>query len=107
MYSWIPTHGALALLGLSSALPAPAGGSPTVPVAVSPPHTGVASVARAVIAPPPCVAMAPPPSAEETQARFDQFADAFLVAKNLTNAFEYISASYRVGFARGRDDTRE
>ncbi|KAK8878886.1 snoal-like polyketide cyclase family protein [Apiospora arundinis] len=49
----------------------------------------------AVVTPPPCVAMTPAPSVEETKARFDKFAHAFLVTKNLTEAFEYISASYR------------
>ncbi|KAK8068926.1 hypothetical protein PG994_005542 [Apiospora phragmitis] len=49
----------------------------------------------AVVTPPPCVAMTPAPSVEETQARFDKFANAFLVTKNLTEAFEYIAASYR------------
>lgn len=50
----------------------------------------------AVVTPPPCVAMTPAPSVEETKARFDKFANAFLVTKNLTEAFEYIAASYRV-----------
>ncbi|KAI5859965.1 hypothetical protein GGS23DRAFT_599895 [Durotheca rogersii] len=47
-----------------------------------------------VVTPPPCVAMDPPPSEEETRARFDEFANAFLVTRNLTNAFEYVSSVY-------------
>jgi predicted SnoaL-like aldol condensation-catalyzing enzyme len=86
---------ARALFGLLSALPAilaaPAGGD----YAVRPSKCDAPGVKPAVVTPPPCVAMSPPPNTEETKARFDEFADAFIVAKNLTNAFEYISASYR------------
>lgn len=51
---------------------------------------------QAVVTPPPCVAISPPPTEEETQARFTIFGDAFLVEKNLTRAFEYISSTYIV-----------
>lgn len=51
---------------------------------------------QAVVTPPPCVALSPPPSEEETEARFEIFGDAFIVEKNLTNAFEYISSNYKV-----------
>ncbi|KAI1371604.1 hypothetical protein F4677DRAFT_435111 [Hypoxylon crocopeplum] len=44
--------------------------------------------------PPPCVFMAPEPNEEETHARFDKFADAFMVKRNLTEVFEYISSIY-------------
>ncbi|XXH01044.1 60S ribosomal protein L28 [Hypoxylon texense] len=47
-----------------------------------------------VVTPPPCVALDPAPSEEETEARFDEFADALIVQRNLTRAFEYISATY-------------
>ncbi|ROT42581.1 hypothetical protein SODALDRAFT_347522 [Sodiomyces alkalinus F11] len=49
---------------------------------------------QAVVTPPPCEPMVPEPSAEETEERFNRFANAFLVTKNLTEAFEYISATY-------------
>lgn len=54
---------------------------------------------RAVVTPPPCVAIAPPPTEDETRKRHEIFANAFLVAKNLTNAFEYISSTYIVGLS--------
>ncbi len=46
--------------------------------------------------PPPCQPSSPGPSEEETKARFDRFADAFIVKKNITEAFLYISDSYIV-----------
>ena len=52
--------------------------------------------AATVLTPPPCVATTPAPSVEETKARFDKFAHAFLVTKTLTEAFESLAASYRV-----------
>ncbi|KAK8097817.1 uncharacterized protein PG998_013303 [Apiospora kogelbergensis] len=51
--------------------------------------------AATVLTPPPCVATTPAPSVEETKARFDKFAHAFLVTKTLTEAFESLAASYR------------
>lgn len=51
---------------------------------------------QAVVTPPPCVALSPPPSEDETEERFIIFGDAFLVEKNLTKAFEYVSATYKV-----------
>ncbi|KAH8881120.1 hypothetical protein GQ53DRAFT_788236 [Thozetella sp. PMI_491] len=36
----------------------------------------------------------PPPTEAETKERFDKFANAFLVTKNITEAFEYISDGY-------------
>ncbi|KAI1135524.1 hypothetical protein F5Y05DRAFT_416198 [Hypoxylon sp. FL0543] len=47
-----------------------------------------------VVTPPPCVAMHPAPNQQETRARFDRFAYAFLVKRNLTESFEYISSKY-------------
>ncbi len=46
--------------------------------------------------PPPCQPSSPAPSEEETKARFDKFADAIIVKKNITEAFLYISDSYIV-----------
>jgi hypothetical protein len=47
-------------------------------------------------APPPCQPLSPAPTEDETRARFDKFANAFLVTKNITEAFTYISAGYIV-----------
>ncbi len=55
-----------------------------------------ASEVQDLTAPSPCVAMDPPPTEDETHARFDKFANAFLVTKNITEAFTYIAASYIV-----------
>ena len=44
-------------------------------------------------APPPCV-MNAAVTETETAARFEKFADAFIVKKNITEAFEHIAASY-------------
>ena len=61
------------------------------------PPSPVIQARQAVVTPPPCVALSPPPSEEETEARFEIFGDAFIVEKNLTKAFEYISSNYKVG----------
>ncbi|KAL7620094.1 hypothetical protein AAE478_010644 [Parahypoxylon ruwenzoriense] len=58
------------------------------------PPTKVRHARQGVVTPPPCVALDPPPSEEETHAKFVNFADAFMVKRNLTNAFEYISSLY-------------
>ncbi|CAK7231011.1 hypothetical protein SBRCBS47491_007787 [Sporothrix bragantina] len=50
--------------------------------------------ALALTRPPPCQPMSPPPDEDATKARFDQFAHAFLVTKNITEAFTYIADSY-------------
>lgn len=56
------------------------------------------SVARqAVVTPEPCVLRTPEPCEQENSAIFDKFVDAFLVKKNLTEAFSYIDAEYIVG----------
>lgn len=60
------------------------------------PPSRVLDARQAVVTPPPCEPMVPEPSQEEVEERFHQFAHAFLVAKNLTEAFEYISATYIV-----------
>ncbi|KEY72446.1 hypothetical protein S7711_10422 [Stachybotrys chartarum IBT 7711] len=56
--------------------------------------TGVLAARQAVVTPPPCVAVVPAPTEAETEARHNIFANAFLVTKNLTHAFEYISSTY-------------
>lgn len=54
-------------------------------------------VARAVVTPTPCQPqLNPPPSEQESAERFEKFAHAFLETKNLTEAFEYIDATYIV-----------
>ncbi|KAH7190503.1 hypothetical protein DER44DRAFT_833163 [Fusarium oxysporum] len=42
--------------------------------------------------PPPCQPLVPPPCEAETEQRFKEFANAFIVTKNITEAFTYISA---------------
>ncbi|KAK3943594.1 hypothetical protein QBC46DRAFT_351469 [Diplogelasinospora grovesii] len=49
----------------------------------------------AVVTPPPCQPMTPAPTEDETKARFEKFAHAFLETKNLTEAFSYISSTYK------------
>lgn len=51
---------------------------------------------RQVVKPKPCEPMDPLPTEEETKARFDIFADAFIVKKNITAAFEFINKGYIV-----------
>lgn len=63
--------------------------------AMEEPPSRVVEARQAVVTPPPCVAISPLPSDAETQARFQIFGDAFLVQKNLTRAFEYISSTYK------------
>ncbi|KAH6842184.1 hypothetical protein B0I37DRAFT_447696 [Chaetomium sp. MPI-CAGE-AT-0009] len=46
-------------------------------------------------APAPCVRMDPPPTQEETEARFNAFVEVFVgKSKSLAKAFEYIAADY-------------
>ncbi|KAI2627595.1 hypothetical protein GGR54DRAFT_422440 [Hypoxylon sp. NC1633] len=68
-----------------------------------PSHTGprharlphkVMDIKPTVEAPLPCVAMDPLPSEEETQSRFHEFAEAFVVEMNITKSFQYVSSSY-------------
>ncbi len=51
---------------------------------------------QALPQPPPCVRQSPPPDAAETEARFNKFANAFIVTKNITEAFLYITEDYIV-----------
>ena len=77
------------LLPLLAALALPASARPEPP-------TRVLAARQSVVTPPPCKAISPPPSAAETEQRFNKFADEFLVKKNLTAAFEFISSTYIV-----------
>jgi hypothetical protein len=53
-------------------------------------------------APPPCVRMNPPPTQEETNARFAAFVEVFVgKSKSISKAFEYIAADYIVGLPLG------
>jgi hypothetical protein len=52
--------------------------------------------ARAPAKPRPCTPINPAPSEEQTRVRFNDFANAFIVTKNITHAFEYISQGYIV-----------
>lgn len=52
---------------------------------------------QAVVTPKPCELKTPEPSEADSSAVFDKFVDAFLVKKNLTEAFSYIDAGYIVG----------
>lgn len=61
------------------------------------PPTKVLAARQSCVTPPPCQAINPPPTAAETEQRFNTFADEFLVKKNLTAAFEFISSTYIVG----------
>ncbi|KAG8157169.1 hypothetical protein KVR01_012877 [Diaporthe batatas] len=66
-----------------------------LPVSALPePPTKVLSARQSCVTPQPCQAMNPPPTAAETEQRFNRFADEFLVKKNLTAAFEFISSTY-------------
>ncbi|KAL3418789.1 hypothetical protein PVAG01_09010 [Phlyctema vagabunda] len=57
-------------------------------------NTTFISGRQAPVKPKPCQPISPTPTEAETNARFDRFADAFLVKKNVTAAFEYISQNY-------------
>ena len=58
--------------------------------------------ARQLQQPPPCVRQDPPPSVEETAFRAAEFAEAFIVEKDITRAFEFIVEDYIV-----REDSTE
>jgi len=62
----------------------------------TPPMAGAVLRYRQAVAPTPCAPLSPPPSDGEMKARFDRFASSFLVTKNLTEAFSYISSTYIV-----------
>ncbi len=50
-----------------------------------------------VVTPTPCQYLSPPPTEEETAARHKLFFDAFIIKKNLSEAFKYIDNVYTVG----------
>ncbi|KAF4998384.1 hypothetical protein FDECE_11811 [Fusarium decemcellulare] len=56
------------------------------------------STRQTLVAPPPCEPIYPPPSEFETRYRFNCFTHAFLISKNLTEAFRYISKGYIAAF---------
>ncbi|KAF2729253.1 hypothetical protein EJ04DRAFT_447611 [Polyplosphaeria fusca] len=57
-------------------------------------HSGIADRQARPAKPKPCEPMSPAPTEEETKARFDQFAKAFIYDKNITRAFEFINKGY-------------
>lgn len=60
-------------------------------------QTGLLLARQRQPAPPPCVRMDPPPTQEETDARFNAFVEAFVgKSKKLAKAFEYIAEDYIV-----------
>lgn len=60
----------------------------------------IRETSAAPVKPKPCQPISPAPSVNETRARFDDFADKFIVKKNITGAFEYINQGYIVRNAR-------
>lgn len=56
----------------------------------------IISERQAPVKPKPCEPIVPAPTEEETKVRFDKFANEFLVKKNITAAFEFISQGYIV-----------
>jgi hypothetical protein len=66
--------------------------------AVASPVSSFALIGRAnPVKPKPCAALDPAPDANQTAVRFNDFANAFIVTKNITHAFEYIAQNYIVG----------
>ncbi|KAK2806753.1 hypothetical protein FQN50_005753 [Emmonsiellopsis sp. PD_5] len=82
------------LTALAAPSPNPRPNTGTGTAISAPPSKVINARQGAVVTPPPCVAMDPAPTEAETEARFDIFAEAFLVRKNLTEAFEFISSTY-------------
>lgn len=80
---------ALVLSTLAAAAPSGTG------AAVEPPSRVIAA-RQGIITPPPCEAMDPPPTEEETEARFDLFVQAFINEADLSEAFKYIANDYIV-----------
>ncbi|KAH6962788.1 hypothetical protein DER45DRAFT_590699 [Fusarium avenaceum] len=72
-------------------------GIPCLALGSSGPDSEVADavvVRQSPIKPHPCKALSPPPTKHETKKRFHCFANAFLLSKNLTKAFSYITKGY-------------
>ncbi|KAF2791261.1 hypothetical protein K505DRAFT_419254 [Melanomma pulvis-pyrius CBS 109.77] len=78
---------------LLSVLLAPLGAL-AAPAAYPIEHAAVEQRQNRPAKPKPCVAIVPAPSVNETLARFNKFAQAFIYKKNITEAFEYISKEY-------------
>lgn len=80
-------------------------------VALAAPSRGLSTSSHALSerqarnAPPPCERADPEPTEEETKERFDKFANAFIVTKNITEAFEYIAEDYIVSLLLGEGAT--
>ncbi|KAK4142750.1 uncharacterized protein C8A04DRAFT_38121 [Dichotomopilus funicola] len=69
--------------------------APLTAVATRTRQLGYVAVRQANGAPTPCVRIDPPPSQEETVARFNAFVDAFVgPSKSLFEAFKYIAEDY-------------
>ncbi|KAL2760019.1 hypothetical protein ACRALDRAFT_2096107, partial [Sodiomyces alcalophilus JCM 7366] len=66
----------------------------SIPQERAEPPSKILDARQAVVTPPPYEPMVLEPSQGETEARCNRFANAFLVTKNLIEAFEYISATY-------------
>ncbi|RYC79603.1 hypothetical protein BFJ63_vAg17510 [Fusarium oxysporum f. sp. narcissi] len=68
--------------------------APQAAQAASVPVGGVIDIRQTTILPPPppCQPLVPPPCEAETEKRTKEFANAFIVTKNITEAFTYISA---------------
>ena len=66
------------------------------PTIYSPEHAALLDRQARPTKPKPCVAIVPAPSVNETLARFNKFAQAFIYKKNITEAFEYIAKDYIV-----------
>jgi hypothetical protein len=68
----------------------------SAPTSTSPENAALLERQARPTKPKPCVAVVPAPSVNETLARFNKFAQAFIYKKNITEAFEYISKDYIV-----------
>lgn len=79
------------LLAPLAALAAPTGTATAVeaPSRVIAPRQGI-------VTPEPCQRMDPPPTEEETEARFDEFVQAFIVEADISEAFKFIVEDYIV-----------
>ncbi|KPM37513.1 hypothetical protein AK830_g9039 [Neonectria ditissima] len=67
--------------------------SPLLCHASSLPSRGL-SIRQSSVKPLPCQPVVPAPDSQQTEGRFNKFAHAFLLTKNLTEAFAYITNDY-------------
>ena len=56
----------------------------------------VIAARQGIVTPPPCEAVDPPPTEEETATLFDLFVEAFITEADLSEAFKYIANDYIV-----------